>query len=160
MATIEATRKWAEGLTMEYTRKIELIQEKLPVRLLGLLGDVAFTGFVTKDKLSLEAAYAQNAHPWIAGTKWGKKFEYGWFFCDFTIPAVAQGERVVFRAELGECLVFVNGKVAGALDKEHNEIILSRSAKSGETYQIAIEVYGFIVLGEKRGYEQPIVCND
>ena len=42
---------------------------------------------------------------------------------------------------MGEGVVFVNGDVYGALDKEHSEITLSRTAKVGEKYSIAYEVY-------------------
>ncbi len=139
--TGELTRKWANGLTMEYTRKIDCFIENLPKRMCKPLQQVGFCGFVTKDRLSLEDAYAHQKAPFTVGQKWGKKWEYGWFFSEITIPEEAEGQRVVFQANLGEGLVFINGKVYGALDKEHHMITLSMAAKAGEAYQIAMEVY-------------------
>lgn len=38
-------------------------------------------------------------------------------------------------------MVYVNGKIYGALDKKHKEITLTKSAKDGEIYEIVMEVY-------------------
>lgn len=105
------------------------------------MGNVGFKGFITKERLTLEEAMTHETTTFVEGTKWGKKWEYGWFFTEVTIPELCKGQRVLFKAELGECLVFVNGKVQGSLDREHPMITLTTSANGGEHFDIVMEVY-------------------
>lgn len=129
------------SLTQEYIRKIDCLKEYLPKRMYRVCGSVGFKGFVTKEKLTLEEAAAREKAAFAEGSKWGKKWEYGWFYTEVTVPESCAGQPVVFKAVLGECLVFVNGKVYGSLDREHPMITLTHEAKGGEQFQIAMEVY-------------------
>ncbi len=123
-------KKLTEDL-IEYTRS----------RIYKKISDVPFTGFVTRERLSLDEAKARPAVLMEPGTKWGKKWEYAWLFAEVKISDELDGKRVVFKAPLGEGIVFVNGMVFGALDKEHKEITLTQNAKLGEKFDIAFEVY-------------------
>lgn len=129
------------ALTKEYERKLKSIIDTLPKRESHCINEIEFSGFVTKDRLTLEEAEKQKKTVYKAGDSWGKRWEYGWFFADITIPSACEGKRVEFKASLGECVIFVNGRVCGALDKEHHEITLSKKAHAGDTYKIAMEVY-------------------
>lgn len=110
-------------------------------RIYKKISSVTFECFFTKERLTLEEAKKRERHPITAGTKWGYKYEYGWFFTRVMIPESCKNQRVVFKADLGECVAFVNGEVYGALDKEHKEITLTRNAKADDVFDIALEVY-------------------
>lgn len=139
------------ALTKEYQRKIEVFIEKFPKRMYKALGEIGFSGFFTYDRLSLEEAAKMERQSMPKGLKWGKKWEYGWFFADITIPESLDGKRVLFAAELGECVVFVNGQVFGAFDQRHSHITLTKSARAGEVFHIAMEVYAGHDGVEKNG---------
>ena len=165
------------ALQEEYIRKIKFLQDNLTRRMYSPLESVEFQGFFTYDRLSLQEAEAREKMPLPEGMRWGRKWEYGWFFAEVDVPpAQENGEhkrtqdvkmqnageqnaedgifrgsvnRIVFRAEPGECLVFINGQVKGALDKEHKIIELNEYA--GQKIQIAMEVYAGH-SGEKEPY--------
>lgn len=128
-------------LSEEYIKKIDRLRGKLPLRFYAPVGATAFEGFFTYDRLSFEDAVKHDRQKLPQGLRWGRKWEYGWFFTQITIPKECEGERVCFKADLIESTVYVNGRVVGALDHAHKEIMLSASAKAGETYDIAAEVY-------------------
>ena len=120
-------RIWAEEFPKHYYRKVAPI----PVFY-----------FTTFDHIPYEEAVQGQFAPASEGMQWGKKWEYGWFRGSVVIPAGLDGQRVVFTLNTAEeMLVWVNGREAGAVDKKHRYITLTRSAKSGETYEIVAECY-------------------
>lgn len=129
------------SMNKEYERLINGWTENLPKRMCKVIGECPFTGFFTHDGLSIGEAEAHDKELIPEGTRWGEKWEYGWFFTEITIPSEAEGKRVGFMAELGECIVFVNGEVYGSLDREHKMITLTANAAAGEKFKIAMEVY-------------------
>ena len=118
---------WAEQFPKHYYRKYA----QLPV-----------SYFTTMEHLTFAQAVAGAYAPAPVGTKWGKKWEYAWFRASLTIPEEMAGKRVVFTLNTAEeMLVWVNGREAGAIDKKHRYITLSRSANAGDTYEIYAECY-------------------
>lgn len=106
------------------------------------LGTFELQGFTTKDLLTYEKALAGPFSPMPYGTKWGAKWEYGWFRGTVCLPEEAMGRRIVLKPDTGaESLVFVNGKIAGSVDHAHEEITLAKSGVPGEIYDIVIESY-------------------
>jgi alpha-mannosidase len=140
-------------LTIEWKHRIERWQKALWDARYRPLGKVEFTGFTTLEFLTPDQALARRFHPMPAGTPWGAKWEYGWFKTSLTIPAAAQGKRVVIRLKPGdqESLVWVNGKAAGSFGWGHKEITLTTHATPGERYDILLESYaghGHITVGD------------
>ena len=129
------------SMSKEYQRLAEAFIEELPYRMYTPCGNIGFCGFFTYDRLSLDQAKLQPTQPMPQGTEWGKKWQYGWFFAEIVIPHSLEGQKVMFEAKLGECVVFVNDKVVGAFDQQHSHITLTNSAKAGEVFSIAMEVY-------------------
>jgi len=146
------------AFSMEYERKTELLKNNLHRRMYKPVGEVEYKGFFTYEKMSLEEASKQEKSIFPKGMQWGKKWEYGWFFTEVTIPQECAGERVIFvpfertlvkeicsgsleQYVEGEGIVYVNGKIYGAVDREHMTITLSENAKPGEIYNIAMELY-------------------
>lgn len=115
------------------------------------------TGFVTLQQLSPEQALKHKFHPMPVGTEWGKKWQYGWFKADITLPENASGRRIVMymkpadkSPDPGECLVWSNGKIIGALSAVRPEVTLTRNGISGNKYSILVEAYaghGPLVMG-------------
>ncbi len=98
--------------------------------------------FTTMEHLPYADAAMGDFCPAPAGTKWGKKWEYAWFRTRFTVPEELKGERLVFTLNTAEeMLVWVNGREAGAIDKKHRFITLTRDACPGMVYEICAECY-------------------
>jgi alpha-mannosidase len=130
------------ALTIEWNRRIENWRKELPRHFYCPLGVLDMSGFTTRELLSPEAALQCNFQPMPVGTAWGAKWEYGWFKSEITLPAEAAGKRIVTRLDVGgESLVCVNGQIVGAQDREHGEILVSKSGVPGEKYAILVEAY-------------------
>ena len=98
--------------------------------------------YTTMEHLAFETAVKGPFAPAPVGTKWGRKWEYGWFRTRIVIPRELHGKRVVFSLKTAEeMLVWVNGTEAGAIDRQHKYITLSRSAEAGAAYEIYAECY-------------------
>ena len=128
-------RQWAD--------RLKIWQEAFEKHYFRPWGNCALSYHTSMEHLTPEEALSQPFSPAPVGTKWGKKWEYGWFRTEITIPEELQGQRVVFTLGAGEeMLVWVNGVEAGAIDKQHKFITLSRCAQGGEHYEILAECYG------------------
>ena len=120
-------RIWAEQLPKHYFRKTDALSLEY---------------FTTFDHLSLDEARKMVASAAPVGMQWGEKWQYGWFKTQFVVPEHLAGKRVVFTLGCAEeMLVWVNGMEAGAIDKKHRFITLSRCANAGDTYEIIAECY-------------------
>jgi alpha-mannosidase len=116
------------------------------------LGQVQLAGFTTLGHLRPEDALKEQFYPMPPGACWGQTWEYGWFRGEFSLPPTAAGERIALNLQTGsEGLVWVNGAIAGARDREHPYITLSLDGQPGANYEILAESYaghGFISVGE------------
>ena len=129
-------------LGRQYTQRLRAWQEELDRQLSSAFAEVSFAGFTTLDALTPDAAEQGSFTAYPEGKAWGACWEYGWFRADVTIPEGCENRRVVFFSGLGgEQLVYVNGMAAGAIDREHPYVTLTRSAKAGDRYHLLIESY-------------------
>ncbi len=130
------------SLNLEWLHRVNNWRAELPQHFYRPLGAVAMSGFATREQLTAEEALAGVFRPMPTGTRWGAKWEYGWFKGAFILPPQAAGQRVVLRADAGgESAVWVNGRLAGAVDQQHTEITLAMSGVPGAAYEILIEAY-------------------
>ena len=130
------------SLTLEWKHRIDNWRKELSHHFFRELGPVELSGFTIKDQLRLDEALGGSFRPMPPGTSWGAKWEYGWFKGEVTLPPEALGKRIALRIDVGaESLVFINGKAAGAKDRQHNEITLSMSGVPGTKYQVVVEGY-------------------
>ncbi|NLK74416.1 MAG: alpha-mannosidase [Clostridiales bacterium] len=126
----------------EWNKRIAIWIEELNAHLYEELGTVELEGFVTKDRLTYDEAMKQSFVPMPPGTQWGGKWEYGWFRTSIVLPEEAQGQVIYFFPKPGdESLSWVNGKIACAVDLQHQEIKLTDTATAGEKYTIVLESY-------------------
>ncbi len=130
------------ALTIEWTRRIDNWRNEIRKHVYLPLAPLAIEGFVTAEQLSPEQAAKGKFAPMPQGTRWGAKWEYGWFRATVTVPKAGAGRRIVVAPDFGgEALVFVNGRAAAARDREHREITLTRKAKAGERFALLAEAY-------------------
>ncbi|MFC5532607.1 alpha-mannosidase [Cohnella yongneupensis] len=112
------------------------------------IGQVALRYYEANEWMSCETAIAGPFGPIEPGTKWGEKWGYAWFRGSFTVPLEAAGERISLKLAFGaESTVYVNGKLAGAIDLQHDSITVTTSGVPGDVYEIVAEAYG----GHDRG---------
>lgn len=129
-------------LAAEWDQRVNLWLEELKNQVFIRLGEVRFEGWVTKERLSYEEALKGDFAPMPRGTKWGAKWEYGWFKAELTLPKEAQGCRIFLHPEVGgEMLLWVNGKIAGSKDLKHTGITLTKNAALGQRFFIVAESY-------------------
>ncbi|MGE5557279.1 MAG: alpha-mannosidase [Bacillota bacterium] len=127
----------------EWRNRIDAWRNELKKHFYLELGKVELSGFTTTDFLTCDQAMARGDFmPMPPGTKWGAKWEYGWFKGTICLPEEARGKRIVLRTDVGaESAIYVNGKHAGARDWSHTEITLTPSGVPGKKYDILIEGY-------------------
>lgn len=124
------------------TQRVRAWREALARVLFSTVDKIPLSGFVTRDSLSYEDAARMPRAPFPAGTPWGAKWEYGWFFASFIVPKTCEGKRLaLFSGAGGEQLVYSGGAPTGSVDKQHPYVTLCASAKAGEQLDIAIESY-------------------
>lgn len=114
------------------------------------LGEMQWEACRTWDHISAEEAQQLAYEPVSAGFTWGEKWEYCWFRTNVTLPAEAEGKRIVMNLSPdGESTLFVNGESFGTYradwiwDKLHYmcDNVLTRSGKEGEQFDIRMETY-------------------
>ncbi len=93
------------------------------------------------------------------GDKWGGDFCYAWLRSSYTVRDEFAGQKLLLRPRVGlvEGLLFINGKASGIFDycpeipspnRLHEIQPLTFDAKSGESFDIAVECYaGHSVIG-------------
>lgn len=130
------------SLTMEWRRRIDHWRRVLPSLFYRPLGTVEWHGLVTTEQLSPSDAQARDTWPMPTGTRWGSKWEYGWFMGGLLTPAESVGQRLVLCPDLGgESSVYVDGVAAGGIDRQHRHITLAREAVAGRRYDLLVEAY-------------------
>ncbi|OZB95153.1 glycoside hydrolase family 38 C-terminal domain-containing protein [Paenibacillus sp. XY044] len=108
----------------------------------SVISPVDFSCFVTEERLSCENIEGIRFEAIGPGDRWGGDWMYGWLRSSVAAPLEAEGKRLVIRADFGsEATVYVNGIVRGALDLQHHDVTLTRSAKHGERFEIVAEAY-------------------
>ncbi len=126
----------------QWEDRLQIWSEQFPKHYYKAAQPLTVEYFTTMEHLPYAQARRGTFAPIFPGDKWGKKWEYGWFRTCVTVPEALTGQRVVLTLETApEMLVWVNGVEAGAIDKKHKFITLSRCAKAGERYEILAECY-------------------
>ena len=126
----------------QWTDRLRIWAEQFPKHYYRKQGSIDVSYFTTMEHLSFYEAVKGQYSPAPIGTKWGKKWEYAWFRGCVEIPQELEGKRIVFTLNTAEeMLVWVNGQEAGAIDKKHRYITLTRCAEAGAKYEIYAECY-------------------
>ena len=135
-------------LNPEWLRRVNNWRRELPRHFYRPLGSIAWSGFTTLEHLTNAEAEKGDFRPMPAGTGWGRKWEYGWFRGELTLPSEAAGKRIVVAVNLSEApstpvtLVWVNDRLMGCRDREHSHIALAMRGQHGKRYRLLAEAYG------------------
>ncbi|HEY9011675.1 MAG TPA: glycoside hydrolase family 38 C-terminal domain-containing protein, partial [Devosia sp.] len=110
----------------------------------------------TEADLSAAEALKADWRAWQAFTPrtvWSKKQGNTWFAAEVTVPPGAKGETLVIRVTSQwqdrpgstdpQCLAYLDGETAQALDGNHNEIVIARNAKPGEKHVLLVNAFTF-----------------
>lgn len=139
-------------LNEEWMHRIERWQNALWASCYQPLGDIVLSGYATKNYLTAEQALAGTFIPMPVDTKWGAKWEYGWFKGSIVLPQEVTGKRIVVQLKPGgESLVWINGVIAGSVGWGHKEITITMEGRPGTKFDILLEAYaghGRISVGE------------
>lgn len=86
-------------------------------------------------------------------TVWSKKQGHTWFAAEVTVPEAAKGKTLVIRITSQwqdrpgstdpQCLAYLDGDTAQAIDGNHNELVIARKAKPGEKHTLIINAFTF-----------------
>lgn len=145
------------ALSPEWQRRIDHWRREIRNHFYTPVVSLHLEGFTTFDHLTYSQAKNAQCKPMPVGTRWGKKWEYGWFHTAFKIPSTCREQRVVLHLGLlsegyeGEGLVFVNGEIVQAMDWAHSYITLNQSCEPDAIYDVWIESYaghGPLLVGE------------
>ena len=153
------------ALTKEWRHRIMAWRHELSKHFYQPISQVDLQAGFTFEHYRMEQAQeALDFEPIEPGTRWGSMWEYGWFKGEITIPDFAEGQMIglmldvgresnvtievreekmvpIMTQEVAEALVYINGAYAGAVDNQHSVLILTDSAKPGETFSIVLEAY-------------------
>ncbi len=126
----------------QWEDRLRIWAEQFPKHYYRPAGPLHTEYFTTMEHLSYAEALRGSFAPIFPGDQWGRKWEYAWFRTVLTVPEALAGKRVVFTLDTApEMLVWVNGREAGAIDRQHRYITLSGNAVAGERYEIVAECY-------------------
>ena len=138
------------SLSFEWKDRISLWAEKLKSQFYIPLGVIDMEAYLTFDQLNASQAMEHEFIPIPTGTKWGKKWQYGWFKGEIILPEEAQGKRIVLDIQTGgESAVYINGNIIGCrradyISEPHHfisDLLLAESGKAGESYELLVETY-------------------
>lgn len=84
---------------------------------------------------------------------WGKKQGHSWLAAEVTVPTGAAGKTFVLRFSSQwqerpgstdpQCLAYVNGKIAQAIDGNHTELVIAKNAVPGEKFILMVDAFTF-----------------
>ncbi|MBM4017626.1 MAG: alpha-mannosidase [Planctomycetes bacterium] len=130
------------ALSVDWRSRIECWRSEFGNHFYRKLGLVDLAGFTTREHLRPDQAARGPWRPMPVGTKWGGKWEYGWFKGRVVLPAEACGRRIVLTVNPGgEALIFVGGRVAGSRDHGRAFHTLAARGRPGERFDILVEAY-------------------
>jgi alpha-mannosidase len=86
--------------------------------------------------------------------RWGGFDQTTWFRMTVKVPASMKGRAVVAIIQPGgESLAYVNGKPTQGLDRNHDAIHLTKRAKGGDAFEIALESVPSVRFDEYHNFE-------
>lgn len=125
----------------QWENRLRIWDETLAGELFPCIQAFDEEGFTTMESFTLAQAKTKPFKKVSVGTKWGKKWEYGWVHATVTVPTRFRKNRIWVRIGAGpEMLVFVNDTEAGSIDRQHNFVIVNKIPKNG-VLDIYAEVY-------------------
>ena len=124
--------------------------------------EAPFQWHYTEADLTAAQALKADWRGWAAfdaRTVWAKKQGHTWFSGETTVPKEAAGKTFIMRVTSQwqdrpgttdpQCLAYLDGETAQALDGNHTEMVLDRNAKAGAKRVVQVNAFTF--------FERPLV---
>jgi alpha-mannosidase len=135
--------------------KIERLLADLRAKILvAVPGEIAWR--ICRDEIDTATALAADISAWpILGPRavWSKPQGHSWFAARVTVPAAAAGKTFVLRFASQwqdrpgttdpQCLAYLDGRPAQALDGNHTELVVMRDAVPGTVRDLRIDAFTF-----------------
>lgn len=100
------------------------------------------------EKLDEAAVFSE---PFGEDETWGGSDRHYWFFAEVVIPDEFAGNQVrvtlntgatdIWNTDNPQIMVYLDGKLSATMDMNHQDVILTSSAKGGETFNLAFYAY-------------------
>ena len=128
----------------------------LEQKILTPIADAPFQWHVQRADVTAEAALADDWRAWEqfgSHSVWAKKQGHTWFAAEVEVPAAAAGKTFVLKftsqwqdrpgSTDPQCLAYLDGKIAQALDGNHTELVIERKAKPGSKHTLLVNAFTF-----------------
>ena len=111
---------------------------------------------VQRDDTTADQALKADWSKWEkfgAHSVWARKQGHTWFAAEVTVPEEARGKTFVLKftsqwtdrpgSTDPQCLAYIDGKIAQAIDGNHTELVIERKAKPGSKHTLLINAFTF-----------------
>ncbi|MDB5585184.1 MAG: alpha-mannosidase [Devosia sp.] len=118
--------------------------------------EVPFQWHYVEENLSAQAALKADWRGWTkfdARTVWARSQDNTWFAAEVTVPKEAAGKTFIMRVTSQwsdrpggtdpQCLAYLDGSTAQAIDGNHNEVVVMRKAKAGTKRVVHVNAFTF-----------------
>ena len=125
-------------------------------KILTPVSGVSWQWRVQRADVTAEQALADDWRNWETfgpHSVWAKKQGHTWFAAEIEIPEAARGKTFLlkFTSQWQErpgstdpqCLAYIDGKIAQALDGNHTELVIERDAVPGNKHVVMVNAFTF-----------------
>jgi alpha-mannosidase len=125
-------------------------------KILTAVSGVSWQWHVQRADVTAEQALGDNWRNWETfgpHSVWAKKQGHTWFAAEIEIPEAARGKTFLlkFTSQWQErpgstdpqCLAYIDGKIAQALDGNHTELVIERDAVPGNKHVVMVNAFTF-----------------
>ena len=134
----------------------------LEKKILTPVAGVAWQWHVQRDDVTAAQALASDWRNWEqfgSHSVWAKKQGHTWFAAEVMVPEAAAGKTFVLKftsqwqdrpgSTDPQCLAYLDGNIAQALDGNHTELVIERNATPGSKHTLLVNAFTF--------FERPLV---
>ena len=136
--------------------KLLRLCQDLRSKILTPVSDVPWQWHVQRADISTPDALAADWRQWEQfGTHsvWGRKQGHTWFAAEIEVPEAARGKTFVLHfvsqwqdrpgTTDPQCLAYLDGSIAQALDGNHTELVIEREATPGNRHTLLVNAFTF-----------------
>jgi alpha-mannosidase len=136
--------------------KLIRLCKDLEKKILTPIADVPWQWHVQRADVTADDALKSDWRKWEQfgpHSVWAKKQGHTWFAAEVTVPEAAKGKTFVLKftsqwqdrpgSTDPQCLAYIDGKIAQALDGNHTELVIERNAKPGSKHTLLVNAFTF-----------------